>query len=80
LSEAQGNHLVYLGHLKNFWDLSENSTLELGLSGVTGPNDSSLTTNIGAADLTFKWKPVQLNTYHSLTWQSEFFFQQCAVF
>lgn len=71
---SDGNHLVYLGHLKNFWDLSENSTLELGLSGVTGPNDSSLTTNIGAADLTFKWKPVQLNTYHSLTWQSEFFF------
>lgn len=71
---STGNHFVYLAHLKNFWDLSDNATLEFGLSGVTGPNDSSLTTNIGAADLTYKWKPVQLNTYHSLTWQSEFFF------
>ena len=31
-------------------------------------------TNIGAADLTYKWKPVKLNTYRSLTWQSEFYF------
>jgi hypothetical protein len=71
---GDNNHLIYLGHLKNFFTLSDNSTLELGLTGITGPNDSSLTSNIGAADLTFKWKPVQLNTYHSLTWQSEFFF------
>lgn len=68
------NRFVYLGHLKNFWDLSDNSTLELGLTGISGENDSTAITNIAAADLTFKWKPVQLNTYHSLTWQSEFFF------
>lgn len=71
---SAGNRFVYLAHLKNFWDLSPNATLELGLSVVTGPNDSLGTTNIAAADLTYKWKPVRLNTYHSLTWQSEFFY------
>ena len=54
--------------------MSENATLEFGLTGITGPNDSSRNTNIAAADLTYKWKPVQFNTYKSVTWQSEFFF------
>ena len=71
---GENNRFIYLGHLKNFFTLSDNATLELGLTGITGPNDSSRNTNIGAVDLTYKWKPVQLNTYKSLTWQSEFFY------
>jgi len=71
---GDNNQFVYLGHLKNFFTLSDNATLEFGLTGITGPNDSSNTTNMAAADLTYKWKPVQLNTYKSLTWQSEFFY------
>jgi hypothetical protein len=71
---SQGNHLVYLGHLKNFFTLSDNATLELGLTAISGPNDSARTTNIATGDLTYKWKPVAMNTYHSLTWQSEFYY------
>ena len=71
---GDNNHLIYLGHLKNFFTLSDNATLELGLTGITGPNDSSRTTSIAAADLTYKWKPVQMNTYRSVTWQSEFYY------
>jgi len=71
---GDNNRLLYLGHLKNFFTLGENSTLELGLTGITGPNDSSNVTNVGAADVTLKWKPVQMNTYRSLTWQSELFY------
>jgi len=71
---GDNNHLIYLGHLKNFFTLSDNATLELGLTGMTGPNDSSRTTSIAAADLTYKWKPVQMNTYRSVTWQSEFYY------
>ncbi|MEP7164340.1 MAG: hypothetical protein ABI741_06590 [Ferruginibacter sp.] len=71
---ATDNRFVYLGHLKNFFTLSDNATLELGLTGITGPNDSSHNTNIAAADITYKWKPLQMNTYRSLTWQSEFFY------
>jgi hypothetical protein len=71
---SQGNHFIYLGHLKNFFTINDNTTLELGLTGISGPNDSSRTTNMAAVDLTYKWKPVQMNTYHSLAWQSEFYY------
>ncbi|MEO6404801.1 MAG: hypothetical protein ABIY51_14285 [Ferruginibacter sp.] len=71
---GDNNRFIYLGHLKNFFTLNDNATLEFGLTGITGPNDSSRNTNIGAADITYKWKPLQLNTYKSLTWQSEFFY------
>jgi len=73
-ARSAGNHLVYLGHLKNFFTLSDNATLELGVTGISGPNDSARTTNIASADLTYKWKPVEMNTYKSVTWQSEFYY------
>lgn len=68
------NDFLYVAHLKNFFSLGDNATLELGFSGVSGPNDSSRFTQIGAGDLTYKWKPLQKNTYKSFTWQSEFFY------
>jgi hypothetical protein len=68
------NHYQALAHLKNFWDLDPNTTLELGVTGITGENDSTYTTNMLAADITYKWKPLQMNTYRSFTWQSEFYF------
>src|SRR4029077_11626488 len=73
-ARSEGNHLVYLGHLKNFFTLSDNATLELGITGISGPNDSARTSTAAAHDLTYKWKPVQMNTYRSLTWQSEVYY------
>jgi len=73
-ARSEGNRLLYVGHLKNFFTLNDNNTLELGLSCISGPNDSARVSNLGAIDLTYKWKPIKLNTYHSLTWQSEFYF------
>lgn len=78
-ARSAGNHFLYLGHLKNFFTLTDNATLELGLTGISGPNDSARTTNIAAADLTYKWKPVQMNTYRSITWQSEFFYSNAKM-
>jgi hypothetical protein len=75
-TRGETNRLIYLSHLKNFFTLNDNATLELGLTGISGPNDSSRITNIGVADLTYKWKPVQMNTYKSLTWQNEFYFSK----
>ncbi len=71
---GESNRLIYLSHLKNSFTLNDNATLEAGVTGITGPNDSARTTNIAAADITYKWKPVKLNTYKSLAWQSEFYF------
>lgn len=65
------NRFLYTGHLKNFWDLSEESTFELGFSGAAGPNEVGGTALLGGIDLTYRWKPLRFNTYHSLTLQSE---------
>ena len=77
---GENNHFIYLGHLKNFITLSDNATLELGITGITGPNDSSRITNIAAADLTYKWKPLSMNTYKSVTWQNEFYYSNAKYF
>ena len=75
-SRGDNNRFIYLGHLKNFFSLNDDATLEFGLTGITGPNDSSRSTTIGSVDITYKWKPVKMNTYRSFTWQSEFYFSK----
>ncbi len=65
------DRFLYVGHLKNFWDLTDNATLELGLSCAVGQNDSVFSTVIGGIDLTYKWKPLQFNTYQSVVLQLE---------
>lgn len=70
--------LLYFGHLKSFFDLSESSSIEFGLSGVTAKNDSlgDFRTNILGADFIYRWKPPRLNRYKSFTLQSEFLYSQ----
>ncbi|MEP7169472.1 MAG: hypothetical protein ABI855_08905 [Bacteroidota bacterium] len=68
------DNYLKLAHLKNFWDLNQNTTLEFGVTGISGENDSSFITNVLAGDLTYKWKPLQMNTYKSFTWQSEIYY------
>ena len=73
MRSSKDNYLG-LAHLKNFWDLTANATLEFGLTGISGPNASDKITSIAAADLTYKWKPVKFNTYKSFTFQNEFYY------
>jgi len=75
---SENNRFLYLGHLKNFFTIDDNTTLEFGITGISGPNDSARVTNMLTGDLTYKWKPVQMNTYRSLTWQSEFYYSNAA--
>jgi hypothetical protein len=70
--EGGSKDLLYAGHLKNFFDLNPNTTLELGFSGVHGSNNAAGNkTTIGAADLTLIWKPLRYNRYKSFEWTSE---------
>ncbi len=69
----EGNRLLYTGHFKNFWDLSEDKSLELGLTAIAGPNEFERTSWIGGIDVTYRWKPLRFNTYRSLTVQGETF-------
>jgi len=71
---SDANNFLYLAHLRNFWDLSANSTIEFGFTGVTGENIFGNRSNIGALDFTYKWKPVQFNTYKQFTFQNEFYY------
>ena len=75
-------------HLKNYYDLSPSTYLELGLTGMFGFNnrrgllteDAELIdepwrrTLVGGADLTLYWPPLQQAKYHSLTWRSELYY------
>ena len=74
-----GDDVIYLAHLKNFFDLSESTTLEVGVSGATGPNDErhgDHKTILEGVDLTLKWRPLRKGLYRSLTWQSEALWSQ----
>lgn len=71
LENGAGNTLFYAANLNNFFELSDNSTVGLGVSGLTGVNALDLNTVMAGFDLTYKWKPVQFNTYRSFTWQTE---------
>ncbi len=70
--------LLYLGHLKSFFDLSEHSNIEFGLSGMSAKNDSlgDFRTNVFGADFIYRWKPPRLNRYKSFTLQSEVLYSQ----
>ena len=74
LVRGDNSQLSYDGHLKNFFDVTQNSTLEFGLSGLNGPNRFGFSTSMAGLDLTYKWKPVQFNVLQSFTWQNEILF------
>jgi len=71
LVQGIDNRLLYVGHLKNFFDLTDEATLELGMGGLSGPNQLGFSTLMGGLDITYKWKPLRFNTYSSFTWQTE---------
>ena len=68
--------LAYLGHWKNLWDLTENSTLEVGGSYVGGKNAFERLSQTAGADLTLKWRPLAGPGYPALTWQTEYLFSR----
>ncbi len=96
VTNAQNNNLFMgetftfpatLLHFKNYWDLSRNTYLELGFTGMYGKNKSPIyddnydiigegkyNTWVGGADLTLFWQPVNQALYHSFLWRTEVFY------
>jgi hypothetical protein len=67
---------AYLGHWKNFFDVSDSTTLEVGNSYIGGRNSDAghrLSQAIGF-DLTTKWRPLQQSTEKALIWQNEYIY------
>lgn len=74
-------------HLKNYWDISRDTYLELGLTGMIGQNnqrgydeednlilEDSRLTALGGLDLTVLWEPLNQARYHSFIWRTEFYY------
>lgn len=82
-------HLTYTAALEQFWDLTSNTSLLLGLNGATGrlydcagvdpcPGGGARAprTALYGADLTYHWKPVnEAQTYASVQWTTELFWR-----
>lgn len=67
---------AYLGHWKNFFDLTDSATLEVGNSYMAGKNSASrhrLSQAVGL-DLTLKWRPLQMAKEKALISQSEYIY------
>jgi hypothetical protein len=86
LSGERFSEPAYLAHLKNYYDLTESTYLEIGLSGLLGVNhqrgvedsesgelvdEDRRWTMVGGVDVTLVWEPPQEARYRSLTWRSE---------
>jgi hypothetical protein len=96
LTNAQNDHLfagkfysfpAMLARFRNFFDLSADSYLEIGLSGMSGKNnrrgfdedgtkilEEDQWTRLAGVDITFLWEPVRQAKYRSFLWRSELFY------
>jgi hypothetical protein len=75
---SQKNDLSYVGHLRGYEDLSENTNLELGYSLAQGHNElgHDFLTKLQGVDVSLRWKPLRRSIYNSLLWRSEFVWSQ----
>lgn len=71
--------LGYSARLRNYWDLSAASNLEISVSGATSRRPQPLADGSGinarqslaGADVTFRWRPLQQGLYRSFILQAE---------
>lgn len=66
--------LAYLTRLENSWDMTDDITAKLGVSGLYGPNATGDDgeTFIYGADLVVKWRPaVSMRGWPFVIWESE---------
>ena len=74
----RNNDLNYVGHLRGYEDLSENTNLEVGYSYAQGHNElgHDFLTKLHGVDVSLRWKPLRRSIYNSLLWRSEFVWSQ----
>lgn len=77
----ESDDFVHLVRLKMSHEMTKDSTIEVGLSGATAPNDSGHgdggsssgrnRTWMEGLDMTYKWRHPEKGLYKALTWQTE---------
>jgi hypothetical protein len=77
---SQRRDLSYVGHLRGYHDITENSNIDLGASFARGHNDSGVVDDVDVGrfvtklygfDATFRWRPLQRAIYRSFVARSE---------
>ena len=66
-----GKSFAHVARLRFYQDLTDASNVELGVSGLFHQPSGQRETKMGALDMTFHWKPLQRNVYHSVLWRTE---------
>ena len=73
--------LSYVGHLRGYQDITDNTNVDLGFSFSRGHNASGIINDLDAgrfrttlygADATVRWRPLRRSIYHSFVGRSEF--------
>lgn len=62
----------YLGHWKNMFDLSDDTSVELGVSGLTGLDSAGQYGETAGVDLTLKSHGRARHQFNRLVWQNEY--------
>jgi hypothetical protein len=70
----QRSDVSFVGRLRGYKDLTEDTNLDVGFSYARGHNDlgTNFLTQLFGADLTLRWKPLRRAVYHNILWRSEF--------
>jgi hypothetical protein len=72
--------LAYVGHVRGYYDVTENANIDLGGSYARGHNDAGVlddldvgrfVTDLWGIDATVRWRPLQRAIYHSFLGRSE---------
>ena len=79
-TSSKPGDLSYVGHVRGYQDINENTNIDLGASYARGHNASGVVdgsdlgrfvTQLGGVDATLRWRPLQRSIYHSFIGRSE---------
>ena len=75
---SQKSDVSFVGHLRGYEDLTENSNLEVGYSYAQGHNElgHAFLTRLHGVDVSLRWKPLRRSIYNSFLWRTEFVWSQ----
>ena len=79
-TSSKRGDLSYVGHLRGYQDITDNTNIDLGVSYSSGHNPSGVVngfdfgnfrTMLYGTDATLRWRPLQRSIYHSFVGRSE---------
>ncbi len=77
---SQRRDVSYIGHLRGYQDITDNTNVDLGFSFARGHNSSGIVNDVDLGrfrttlygwDATVRWRPLQRSIYHSFIGRSE---------